>query len=625
MSTRLSASGAARGYTPRKGRSIIMVVVAFVSATFGFMAPPISGNGEARADTATAGHFVPMAFTALLDTRTGTGATKAKIPANGSVTFQVTGRTGIPSTGVSGAFMTIEAINPAQNGSLKVGAAGQTPSVSALSFKAGQSASNTGMIEVNAQGKVTVTNASAGAVDATVSTSGFYLADNGSVPGSTYSPVPADHYLYDTIRGDNWGLPGNKLGANSSAAFGVNGHAGVPASGATAVALNITVQDQTAGGWVSIYPVLSLDPNVSALDYTAASGQTTSSQIVSLNASGFLAFTNHGSSPINASITIRGYFTAEGDGPDGLNYTEIPPQAIVDTANTTAIPAGQSLTFNSSQLAATPDSVSAAALTVTTRDAQQAGWLSVYPADSSDPNLPSVSFPAGPGNASGSDTVVTSGDQKITLTNHSSGAVHVQVAVSGYFVSDGTPIDGAPAPAGDPTGGSPDTVPDMPTAVPTDDSDPDDVSADLESPTVSTGIDDASPSNASAATKVPWTSWCVYSASRPFILTKTSRDIHAKGKKKSCGGSAGPPDRCHAGVDLEAWNLIGDHQWHVVAHNGGKWTKCKGQVVATYKNCHYQPRYRVWYRTALWLQIQKRGLFSTPGWSYSKTKDFYCD
>ncbi|WP_214411933.1 hypothetical protein [Sphaerisporangium fuscum] len=612
-----------------------VMVVAFLSATFGLLTAPPSDAGSAHAATATAGHFVPMAFTALLDTRTGTGAARAKIPANGSVTFQVTGRAGIPSTGVAAAFVTIEAVNPSRSGSLKTTPAGRTASVSSLSFTANRTASNTDTIEVSSDGKITLTNASDGTVDAAVSTSGYYLTDNASVTGHTYSPVPADGYLYDTERGDNWGIPGNKLGANSSAAFGVAGHAGVPASGATAVAVNITVKDQTADGWVSLFPVLSADPNVSALDYTATGGPGSGFQIVPLNPNGLLAFTNHGTSPINASISVRGYFTADSDGPDGLDFTRVTPQTIVDTAKGTGVggtaplAAGQSLTFDSSRLAATPDAVAAAALTITTRGAEQGGWLSVYPADSSDTNLPSVAFPTGAGSSSGSDTVVTSGDQKITLTNHSSGAVHVQVAVSGYFVSDDTPIVGAPATAEDPTTGAPDAPPDMPTTVPTDDSDPDDASSDLNSPTVSAGIDDstaaASPSATSSALQARWTSWCVYSATKPFALTHTSRTIWAEGKKKSCGGSAGPPDKCHAGVDLQAWNLTGDHQWHVIAHNGGKWTKCKGKVQAAYRNCHYQPRYKVWYRSAVWLQIEKRGLYGTPGWAYSKTNYFYCD
>ncbi|MEV4254168.1 hypothetical protein AB0J52_13505 [Spirillospora sp. NPDC049652] len=633
----------------RAGRALqsaIAVVALFTAASV----VSILEDPPARADAASAGQFVPSAYAALLDTRTGTGAAKAKIPANGSLSIQVTGKAGLPSSGVSGAFVSVSALSPVSAGALRVSASGATTAVDTVRFDAGRNASGTAAVKVGADGKITLTNASAGTVDAAIATSGYFLDGTVSTTGNTYSPVPADGYLYDTVRGDNWGVPGNKLGANASAAFGVAGHLGVPANGATAVAVDVTVKDHTADGWVSLYPVLSFDPNVAAMQYSASGGPASSFQIVPLNANGLLAFTNHGTSPVNVSVTIRGYYTASGNGPDGLSFVHIAPQKVMDTVSGTGVPggtttplaAGQSVTFESSKLHTTPDAVAAASLSIHTQQAETPGWLSVYPADASDPNVPSVSFPAGSG--SGSEVPVTSGDQKVTVTNHSSGTVHIQAAVNGYYVSSEPSVAGGPPSSDLPDLGTPDGGPAMPTTVETDDSDPDDRSEDPSAPTVAAGLDESAPTDpATAAQAKPsglkaseqppaagkiaaaWTSWCRYSVARPFTLTAKSRDIYAQGKKSACGGSAGPPDSCHAGVDLEAWNLTGDRRWHTIAHNGGTWKRCKGAVTAVYKNCHYQPRYKVWYRSALWLQIQKRGRYGTPGWAYSNTRDFYCD
>ncbi|MEJ8641801.1 hypothetical protein WKI68_10655 [Streptomyces sp. MS1.HAVA.3] len=66
--------------------------------------PPVSGLGT----------YKPVTPTRLMDTREGLGVPKAKVGQGGTVTLQVTGTAGIPSTGVTAVVLNVTATDPPQ-------------------------------------------------------------------------------------------------------------------------------------------------------------------------------------------------------------------------------------------------------------------------------------------------------------------------------------------------------------------------------------------------------------------------------------------------------------------------------------------------------------------------------
>ncbi len=88
---------------------------------------------------ATAGEtYVPLPADQIVDTSAGQGAPKAQIPANGTLTVQVSGLDGVPSD-AAGAVMYIGAINSAATGDVSAYPAGGTASsLSLLSYVPGR-------------------------------------------------------------------------------------------------------------------------------------------------------------------------------------------------------------------------------------------------------------------------------------------------------------------------------------------------------------------------------------------------------------------------------------------------------------------------------------------------------
>jgi len=97
------------------------------------------------------------------------------------------------------------------------------------------------------------------------------------------------------------------VGPGGTISLQVTGAAGVPASGVTAVVLNVTTVDPTAGGYVSVYPDGQPRPVASNLDFAA--GQTIANLVqVAVRADGKADFYNLAGS-VNLVADLYGYYT----------------------------------------------------------------------------------------------------------------------------------------------------------------------------------------------------------------------------------------------------------------------------------------------------------------------------
>jgi len=105
--------------------------------------------------------YNPMAPVRTLDTRdgTGTGGVSGRIAAGGIVVLQVTGRNGLPETGVSAVVLNVTVTNPTAPSFLTVyPSPSPQPLASNLNFKAGQTVANLVVARVGPTGAVTLYN-----------------------------------------------------------------------------------------------------------------------------------------------------------------------------------------------------------------------------------------------------------------------------------------------------------------------------------------------------------------------------------------------------------------------------------------------------------------------------------
>ncbi|WP_344466438.1 N-acetylmuramoyl-L-alanine amidase, partial [Kitasatospora kazusensis] len=203
--------------------------------------------------------FTSTTPTRLLDTRYGTGAPKAKVGPNSSITLQVAGSAGVPDS-ATGVVLNVTATGPTAGSFVTVYPDGtMMPTVSNLNFTAGQTIPNLVIVPI-VNGKIDLYN-KAGSVDLIADITGYY-----SPAGDSTFTSAGPTRLLDTRYGT--GAAKAKVGPNSTVSLQVAGKAGLPGS-VTAVVLNVTAVAPSSGGFLTVYPDGTSLPTASNLNFTA--------------------------------------------------------------------------------------------------------------------------------------------------------------------------------------------------------------------------------------------------------------------------------------------------------------------------------------------------------------------
>lgn len=203
-------------------------------------------GGEAT----SGGTFTSLVPDRVLDTRNGTGSSIGAVPSNGSVTVQVAGAGGVPSTGVAAVALNVTVTSPTRGGYLTVHPSDQTrPVVSNLNFNPGQTIANAVAVMVSATGQVTFYNGSGGTVQIVADVNGWFrtFAET-PVPGAFEAPGPPFRFI------DSRSASLNPFASTEPMPAWYCWILAVAPPGATrAGVFNITVTQPTAGGYLVAY------------------------------------------------------------------------------------------------------------------------------------------------------------------------------------------------------------------------------------------------------------------------------------------------------------------------------------------------------------------------------------
>jgi len=207
--------------------------------------------------------YEPLTPARILDTRSGNGHS-GRVGAQQTIDVQVTGRGGVPETGVSGVVMNVTAVASSVSSYITVFPTGVTrPTASNLNFVAGQNIPNMVMARIGTGGEVSFYNA-AGTVDIVADVMG-YFTDESSSTGPMFHPLTPYRAL-DT----RYTTPPSPIG---TAGIGVArdltfaGVGGVPGSGAVAVVANVTVVTPQYAGFLTVWPSDEEMPTASVLNF----------------------------------------------------------------------------------------------------------------------------------------------------------------------------------------------------------------------------------------------------------------------------------------------------------------------------------------------------------------------
>ena len=396
----------------------------------------VDGNDElpggytftAAAAPAPEGRFVPITPHRFLDTRSGTGVAKAKVGSGGTVRLQIGGVDGIPTSGVTAVSMNVTAVSPTSAGFVTVYPDGQArPAVSNLNFTAGQTIPNLVTVTV-VNGKVDLYNGSGGTVDLLADVNGYYTGAGGK--GSLLDPVGPTRIL-DTRYGT--GAAKAKVGTGGTVRLQVAGVDGVPASGATAVVMNVTAVSPTVAGFVTVYPDGQSRPGVSNLNFTAK--ETVPNLVVVPVVDGKVDLYNGSGGSVDLVADITGYYSAAAG---GSLFQAVTPDRVLDTRNGTGgaggvvVPHGAAA-LNTSAFPGLPATVTAVVLNVTVTAPQQGGFLAVYPDGEPLPGVSNLNY--GAGETIANQVVVPVVDGVVDFYDGSYGNVQVVADLDGYYLT----------------------------------------------------------------------------------------------------------------------------------------------------------------------------------------------
>ena len=164
----------------RSDTSIVAVAPPGGSGRVDVTVDDLWGRATARAAytygtaTSAGGGLTPLQPSRLLDTRDGTGAPAGAVAAHATVRLQVTGRGGVPATGVSAVVLNLTVTRPQAPGFITAYRGGTRPAASNVNFSPGQTVPNLVVVPVDADGTVSLYNGSAGTVQLIADTSGWF-------------------------------------------------------------------------------------------------------------------------------------------------------------------------------------------------------------------------------------------------------------------------------------------------------------------------------------------------------------------------------------------------------------------------------------------------------------------
>jgi hypothetical protein len=315
-------------FKARYGLSVL--IFAIIGAVFLFR------SFAATTLTGADGEYTSVVQARILDTRSAVGVTTTTpIAAGATISVQVAGKSGVPSTGVKAVVMNVSAVNPTAVGSLIVWPTGATrPTGGSVVFAPNESINNQITVPVASDGKVQIYN-SAGNVHAVIEVVGYISNNLGPRGARNQSLTPTRILDTRSAVGVTTTTP---IAAGATISVQVAGKSGVPSTGVKAVTMNVGAISPTTSGGIMVWPSGTARPTASVTAYVLGKN-ITNQTTVPVGADGKVQIYNTTGST-HVSLDITGYYALPKAGmetsQDG-RYNAVVPSRIFDSRNYSAL------------------------------------------------------------------------------------------------------------------------------------------------------------------------------------------------------------------------------------------------------------------------------------------------
>ena len=255
----------------------------------------------AATESSSDGRFVPATPARLMDTRVGTGAPAARPGANAQLDLQVTGRGGVPASGVAAVALVVTIVEASGPGFVTVWPTGQQRPVASTvnPTVAGDIRSNLAIVPVGIGGQVSLF---------TLTPTHLVVDVAGHFTDSS-APV-ASTGLFQAVNPTRV-LDSRDVGANPRWSLGENRQVSLSGPvGATGVAalFNLTAADTSTGGFLTAHPTNTAVPLASNVNFDGANRNRAALAVT--GQAGSAAIDVFANVPTDVIVDVSGWFLA---------------------------------------------------------------------------------------------------------------------------------------------------------------------------------------------------------------------------------------------------------------------------------------------------------------------------
>lgn len=313
----------------------------------------------------------------LMDTRSGVGVAAGKLTGGVDATLQVTGRGGVPSSGVGAVVLNVTSFGQSTPGWVTAYASGSPlPDVRSASYFGSYYTNNEVVTRVGSDGRIKLRPSS---------TVGLVVDVVGWLPTTSWLTTTAPSRIVDTRSG--LGAPIGKVTAGGRIDVTVAGRGGIPATGAVAAVLSVTAPKPAASGWVAAWATGTTRPGGADLQVTGGSSST--GLVTSLiGSTGRVSL--YTTTTTDLTVDVVGWVRV------GSDVTVLRPTRVLDTRSSGIVAAGTSVRAPVLGVGGVPTAgVIGALVSITTVGSTGAGALVAYPAGTTRPSAGTTHFMKG--------------------------------------------------------------------------------------------------------------------------------------------------------------------------------------------------------------------------------------
>jgi hypothetical protein len=272
------------------------------------------------------GAYHPLSPTRILDTRYGIGGRTSPLGSHESWALTVGGANGVPIDAAA-VVVNVTVTDTSAPSYLTVYPDGvERPNASNLNWVAGQTIPNLVEVKLGAGGRVDLYNLQ-GVADVVIDLEGWVGKPQPVANAAgLFQPVSPQRLLDTRDATGGW----RTVGPGGTVRLQVAGRGGVPARGAAAAVMNVTVTNPTAASHLTVWPDGDARPNASNLNFLA--GQTIPNRVmVKIGTTGMVDLYNLQGN-VDIVVDVNGWF---GDGTAPVagqtSFTGVSPTRILDS------------------------------------------------------------------------------------------------------------------------------------------------------------------------------------------------------------------------------------------------------------------------------------------------------